>query len=93
MIRLLPLLLAACTTATASQPPPANLVCSRLALAAPDAECTPELTTPDMHRARVTLSGATVACALPSNALTVVCGPLFPVEQQAPRGPQTGGAQ
>jgi hypothetical protein len=82
---------------------PRNFVCERLALENPKVPCEPELTDEGelhMHRARITIDGQTVVCGLPSNAISVGCGPMFvpapaqpEVKKQTKQPPKTGGAK
>lgn len=64
-----------------------NLVCERLALENSKAPCVPEENGDDSlhtHRARVTIDGQTIVCALNSQQVSVVCGPMFMPQQRAP---------
>lgn len=96
-------ILAACTTTTAAPsthveakpdagvPTPRNFVCERVAVANPNATCTPELTDAGEHHthsARVTIDKNVVSCIVNDAQVGVVCGPLFvevrPAESAAP---------
>lgn len=60
------------------EPAPRNFVCERVSAEGnPKAICTPEVTTQDLHRARVTIDGQTISCVLPAGANEAVCGHLF----------------
>lgn len=90
---LLVVFIAACQQASADQvalptPGPRNFVCERVSLGNPTAKCTAELSgVGDLstHTARVEIGKDTLACAINSQQVAVVCGPLFVVPQPAPQ--------
>lgn len=95
MLRLIPLLFVLACTANASpldskaEPakPPRNLVCERVAVKTPKAECVPEYTDAGelhAHTARVTIGESTSVCGINVGQLLVVCdNGLFFVPKEA----------
>ena len=86
VLALVTLALVACSNVNKLDSPAArNLVCERVALLSPKADCTPELSgVGDLatHTARVTLAAqgsaapATVVCGLNAGQLSMACGAL-----------------
>lgn len=67
-----------------------NFVCERVKVANEKATCAPELSGVGelaTHTARVTIGAETVSCAINSQQVGVVCGPLFVAPQQPAQQP------